>query len=79
MDSEHVALARRLLVESEGRLAHKVVLLAGGRVERDEAVRSVLSSQPELADDVGYIAATIQQSYRNLVNEVALRVEKGIM
>ena len=79
MDSEHVALARRLLVESEGLLAHKVDILAGGGTmhERDEAIRSVLSSQPELASDVGCIAATIQQSYRNLVNEVAVRMEKG--
>ena len=77
MDSEHVALARELLVRKEPNLQRQVDRLVAQdpSLSRAEAVRQVLKSQTLLAKYVGPVAALIASSAQDCVIEVNRIIE----
>ena len=70
MDSEHVAIARDLLIE-QLRLQRQVqTIMSSSDVSREEAVRQVCRKR-DLAQPIANLAALVEQTYVNLCLDVA--------
>ncbi len=79
MDSEHIGLSRRLLVQNDAKLSAAAEAFRRQNPDRtsDEAATVVIADNPGLYDGVTALAALISEAYRQQVEKVNLAIEKN--